>query len=129
MKFLSALVLFFIVASSAHSNQSEICAIVDGAKIIAQDNENTYLGKISNQYDSDSIFNKFGTYGSEYSASSVWNKFAIFGSEYSNYSSNSPYTSTPPMIIKNGSIVGYLSSNKLIKQSISLNFLNAMCNE
>jgi hypothetical protein len=44
MKFLSALVLFFIVASSAHSNQSEICAIVDGAKIIAQDNENTYLG-------------------------------------------------------------------------------------
>jgi len=119
------ILLLFLFASSVQAN--EVCSIVSGAKLIAQDNENTYLGVISNSYASDSIFNEYGTYGSEYSSSSIWNEYATFGSEYSSYSPFNEYTSTPPMMIKEGKIIGYLSANKSIKSSISANLLKALC--
>lgn len=118
------LVLMFMTAA-AHGN--EVCSIVSGAKLIAQDDENTYLGEIKNSYAGDSIFNEYGTYGSEYSSSSIWNEYATFGSEYSSYSPFNEYTSTPPMMIKGGKIIGYLTANKSIKASISPNLLKALC--
>ena len=122
--------LFLALSKSIFADAiSDICLPVVGGKIIAQDSENTFLGRISSRYDTESIFNKYGAYGSEYSSSSTWNKYGNFGSEYSSYSPNSPYASYPPMIIKGGKVIGYLSANKAIKQSVSLNLLNAMCNE
>lgn len=105
----------------------EVCSIVSGAKLIAQDSNNTYLGKISNRYDSESIFNEYGTYGSKYSSNSIWNEYATFGSKYSSYSPFNEYTTTPPMIIKDGKIIGYLSVNKNIGAFISPNLLKALC--
>jgi hypothetical protein len=107
----------------------DVCSIVRDAKIIAQDDENTYLGKISNSYDSESIFNEYGTYGSDYSSNSIWNEYSTFGSEYSSYSPFNQFTSTPPMIIKGGKIIGYLSANKSIEASISPNLLKALCED
>ncbi len=107
----------------------EVCDLVSGAVLIAQDDENTYLGKITNAYDSESIFNEYGKYGSEYNSASIWNQYATFGSEYSSYSPHNSYTSTPPMIIKNGRILGYLSANRNIESSISPNLLKALCKE
>lgn len=127
MKFVSTIVLFLLLAS--HANAEEVCDIVKGAALIAQDDKNTYLGKITNSYDSDSIFNEYGTYGSEYNSSSIWNEYATFGSEYSSYSPHNSYTSTPPMIIKNRKILGYLSANKSIQSSISPNLLKALCKD
>ncbi len=114
-----------LVTSSVQAEDG--CSIVSGAKLIAQDSENTYLGKISNSYDSESIFNEYGTYGSEYSSNSIWNEYSTFGSEYSSYSPFNEYTSTPPMIIKDGKIIGYLSAIKSIEASISPNLLKALC--
>ena len=127
MKFIATIALFLLLAPQA--NAEEVCDIVKGAVLIAQDDKNTYLGKITNPYDSDSIFNEYGTYGSEYSSSSIWNEYATFGSEYSSYSPHNSYTSTPPMIIKNRKILGYLSANKSIKSSISPNLLKALCKD
>lgn len=127
MKFVSTIVLFLLLAS--HANAEEVCDIVKGAALIAQDDKNTYLGKITNSYDSDSIFNEYGTYGSEYNSSSIWNEYATFWSEYSSYSPHNSYTSTPPMIIKNRKILGYLSANKSIQSSISPNLLKALCKD
>ena len=110
-------------------NAQDVCAIVEGASLVAQDDENTFLGKITNQYVSDSIFNEYGSYGSEYSSTSIWNKYGTFGSEYSTYSPHNRYTSTPPMIIKGNKIVGYLSVNKSIESSVSPNLLKALCYE
>lgn len=107
----------------------EVCSIVRGAVVIAQDDKNTYLGKISNAYDIESIFNEYGTYGSQYNSLSIWNQYATFGSEYSSYSANNPYASTPPMIIKNKKIIGYLTANKSVRSSISPNFLKALCKD
>lgn len=101
--------------------------MLDGAVIIAQDDANTYLGKITSPYDSDSIFNEYGTYGSEYSFTSIWNDYSTFGSEYSTYSPFNEYTSTPPMIIKDKRIIGYLTTNKYIQGAISPNLLKALC--
>ncbi|MDP2153266.1 MAG: hypothetical protein Q8J66_06370 [Methylotenera sp.] len=111
------------------ANAKEVCDTVKGAVLVAQDDKNTYLGKITNPYDSDSIFNEYGTYGSEYNSASIWNQYATFGSEYSSYSPHNSYSSTPPMIIKNKKILGYLSANKNIKSSISPNFLKALCKD
>lgn len=121
--------IFLVIALSSAVNAEEVCDIVRGATLIAQDDKNTYLGKITNSFDSDSIFNEYGRYGSEYNSSSIWNEYATFGSEYSSYSPHNKYTSTPPMIIKNGKIIGYLSANKSINSSISPNLLKALCAE
>ena len=68
---------------SGSAQASEVCSIVNGAKLLAQNDENTYLGEITNRYASDSVLNEYGIYGSEYSLNSIWNKYSTFGSEYS----------------------------------------------
>jgi hypothetical protein len=88
--------------------------------LFAQDNKNTYLGKLTTDtYDSESIFNEYGTYGSKYSTNSIWNEYGNFGSKYSTYSAFNPYTSTPPMIVQDGEIIGYLTVNKYVTNAIS----------
>ncbi len=113
------------MAGAARSE--ELCDIVRGGVIIAQDGENTYLGKIASSFDSESIFNEFGTYGSEFSSTSIWNEFGKFGSEFNSNSATNEFTATPPMIIKSRKLLGYLTANKAIKSSISPNMLKALC--
>ncbi len=117
--------LMLTLALPASAN--DLCQIVSGSVVIAQDGKNTYLGKIANSFDSESIFNEFGTYGSEFSSDSIWNEFATFGSEFSSYSPFNEFTSTPPMIIRNNEVIGYLSANKSIQASVSPNLLKALC--
>lgn len=119
--------LFIVLSFSANAN--DLCQTVDGSTIIAQDNENTYLGKITNSFDSDSIFNDFGTYGNEFSGESIWNQFSTFGNEFNSDSPFNEFSASPPMIIKNKKIIGYLSANKSLKNAVSPNLLKAMCGE
>ena len=105
----------------------EACDVLRGAAVIAQDEQNTYLGKVSNKYDGDSIFNEYGTYGSPYNGQSIWNTFGTYGSEFSSYSPFNAFTSTPPMLVKNQKIVGYLTANKAKQPSITPNLLKALC--
>jgi hypothetical protein len=106
----------------------DVCAVLDGAIIIGQDSQNTYLGRISSPYDSESIFNEYGTYGNEYSSSSIWNEYSTFGNEYNSHSPFNEYSSSPPMIIKDRRVIGYLTSNEYIQGGISPNLLKALCN-
>lgn len=117
--------LLLLGAFSASAN--EVCDIVRGAKVIAQDSKNTYLGEVANSYSSDSIFNEYGTYGSEYSDKSVFNSYGNFGSEYHQYSATNSYSSKPPMLIKNQKVIGYLSANKNMQATIAPNQLKALC--
>jgi len=107
----------------------KICDILNGAVIIAQDSNNTFLGKVSSNYDSQSIFNEFGTYGNEFSSKSIWNEFSTFGNEFNSNSPFNEFSSSPPMLIKNRKILGYLSANKSINASISPNLLKALCKD
>lgn len=128
MKRLVSVMLFAALYAMTASAQ-DVCQVVKGAVLIAQDDQNTYLGRIASSYDSESIFNEYGTYGSEYNSKSIWNQYATFGSEYSTYSPFNPYTTTPPMIIKNRKIIGYLSANKSVRPSIAPNLLKALCKD
>ncbi|WP_127347500.1 hypothetical protein [Pseudidiomarina mangrovi] len=119
--------LLCVVVIPAAAN--DLCQIVDGSVIIAQDNKNTYLGKITNSFDSDSIFNDFGAYGNEFSSDSIWNEFSTFGNQFNAYSPFNEFSSLPPMIIKNKQVIGYLSANSSIEASISPNILKIMCGD
>jgi len=109
----------FIGTPFATAYPSDLIDLLRGTKIHAQDPQRTFLGSIDSEYKSDSVFNEYGTYGSEYSSKSIWNEYGTFGSEYSSYSPFNSYSSKPPMIIKNGKIIGYLTVNSYINSSLS----------
>lgn len=118
-----------IISAATPARAEDVCDVVKDAVIIAQDNQNTFLGKITNSYDSKSIFNEFGTYGNPFSSSSIWNEFSTFGNQFNAQSPFNQFSSSPPMIIKGKKIVGYLTANKSIKASISPNLLKALCKD
>jgi hypothetical protein len=123
-------VLIFIIPSSSQAQDfSSLVAMLRGAKLIAQDDENTFLGNFENSYSSKSIFNEYGNFGNEYSSQSIWNEYGTFGNEYSGYSPFNSYSSTPPMIIKNGKIIGYLTTNKYLKGALNPNLLKVIADE
>jgi hypothetical protein len=101
----------------------DLISLLNGSSIIAQDNDNTYLGKIASQYNTESIFNEYGKYGSEYNTNCIWNEYSTFGNEYNSLSPFNDYSTKPPMIIKNGKIIGFLTTNKAIKGGLSPNLL------
>jgi hypothetical protein len=105
------------------------CSQVAGANVVAQDGGNTFLGSVKNSFSSDSIFNDFGTYGSEFSSDSIWNEFSTFGNEFSSYSPFNDFTTTPPLLVKAGQVIGYLSSNGALARSISPNLLKSLCED
>lgn len=91
----------------------DVCEIIANSKIVARDGK--YLGLVASQYNSDSVLNEYGVHGSKYSADSIWN-------EYGQYSTNSPfnpYTSEPPLLIKDGKAIANLTVNKSLQAALN----------
>lgn len=72
-----------------------------------------FLGKLNADcYDSESIWNEYGTYGSKYSSYSPWNEYA----------------STPPVVVDSrGNFYGYLTANEFISQRYSSRLVDFIC--
>jgi hypothetical protein len=89
-------------------------------------NHKEYLGCLNcNNYDTNSIWNEYGTYGSIYNIKSIWNEYGIYGSEYSSFSPWNYYGAIPPVVVdKEGQFYGYLTVNdghiKVAKFSLAL---------
>ncbi|SDX04394.1 DUF3298 domain-containing protein [Paenibacillus sp. PDC88] len=99
------------VPSTLNINPSDV-------HIYSNDGE-TYLGSLStNTFNSDSIFNQYGTYGSQYSIDSIWNEYGTYGSDYSLDSAFNQYTTTPPIIVYYGKVVGYVTTNQYLKNAV-----------
>lgn len=109
-------IVFMILVFSNYVS-ADICSVVAGAKVIANDGK--YLGSISSEYDANSIFNEYGTYGSEYSVKSIWNKYGAYGGEYSSLSPFNSYTSTPPLLIKDDKVIAHFTVNKQLRSIIN----------
>lgn len=90
-----------------------------GSTVIAEDG--TYLGKIADSWDPDSIFNEKGVFGSKTGANSIWNETGKYGNRFSIYSPFNPITNTPPKIIKDGKEIGYFSVNKNLQGAVDPN--------
>ena len=101
--------LLWILSSNLHSESlsSFRCFELEGAKIIAEDG--TFLGTLDNSYSSDSIFNQFSDFGKEYHSDSIWNEYSDWGNNYSSMSPFNEYASTPPILLKDGEVVGKLT--------------------
>lgn len=114
--------------SSSSSGRTISLSDADGASIYASDG--TFLGKITkNKYDTDSIFNKYGDHGSKYSSDSIFNKYGDFGSKYSDKSPFNKYAANPPVIIKNGTKLGYLTVNTTLSPRLDPEILVALAEE
>ena len=82
--------------------------------IYGGNNHDVYLGCLNcDSYNTNSIWNEYGTYGSSYNANSIWNDYGIYGSEYSSTSPFNSYASDPPVIVdKDGGFYGYFTVNE-----------------
>ena len=107
------------------SDLSELCNYVEGSIIISSDEDKEYLGKIGSSYDSESIFNEYGTYGGKYSPNSIWNSYSKYGNKYNSYSPFNTYSSNPPMVIKNNRIIAELTVNDSISNALNPYVLKA----
>lgn len=78
------------------------------------DKHDVYLGCLTcGKYDSNSIWNEYGTYGNKYNSNCIWNKYGTYGSKYSVESPWNPYSSTPPVVVdKKDSFYGYFTVDK-----------------
>ena len=76
--FILALLALVSCTKDSFSVDQKISIYSDGVElyIYAGRYEEDYLGKLNaNKYDSESIWNKYGTYGSKYNSKSIWNKY------------------------------------------------------
>lgn len=105
------------LSSTTETNKS---AIISKDIYLYSNDKKTYLGKLTpNEYDKDSIFNEYGTYGSAYSSKSIWNEYGTYGGKYSSQSAFNEFATKPPVIVYDGEVIGYLTVNKNLKDAIS----------
>jgi hypothetical protein len=80
-------------------------------RIVASDG--TFLGTLESKYASNSIYNKYGSYGSRYAMNCVFNRYGNYGSDYSAVSPFNRYGSKAPGLYdRSGNFYGTLSVNR-----------------
>ena len=88
---------------------------LQGAKVIAQDTRDTFLGIIDfTGQDPRSIFNELGLHGSSLGVHSIWSDLGLYGSSLSINSARNDMCINPPILVKDDKIVGYLSVNDML---------------
>lgn len=135
MKKVLILILAFLsvvsCAKDSYRSDDKISIYSDGVElyIYAGRNEEDYLGKLNaNKYDTESIWNKYGTYGSKYNSKSIWNKYSTYGNSYNSYSPFNKYSTTPPALRdRNGRFYGYFTCNKSLPNRANSKVADAIC--
>ena len=124
--FTSSLIAITFISFSAKAELSSWdCYKLEGAKIIAEDG--TYLGTLDDSYKSDSIYNDYSDYGNEYNSDSVWNDYSDYGNEYSSQSAMNDSASEPPELLKDGEVVGKLTTNDYEYEGVNPKALKEVC--
>jgi len=94
-----------------------------GARVMSDQRPPVYLGIIADEFNRESIFNLFERYGSEFNPMSVWNPFGTYGGSYSRYSPFNMFAMNPPVIVKDGKIIGRLTINDTLPGAVDPNWL------
>lgn len=97
--------------------------------IFGGEDHDVYLGKLNaSEYDSESIWNKYGRYGNEYNTNCIWNEYGKYGNEYSNYSPFNEFASYPPVLVDaQGNFYGYFTVNKFKSKRANFEIVNIIC--
>ena len=90
-----------------------ISSFILGQDYLLYSDDNDYLGCLNcSKYNSQSICNKYGTYGNKYNSDSIWNKYGTYGSKYNSDSPWNKYSSNGPKIVdRDGDYYGRFSIN------------------
>ncbi|PTT35263.1 hypothetical protein DBR28_12440 [Chryseobacterium sp. HMWF028] len=88
-----------------------------------------YLGCLNcDNFDKNSIWNKFSDYGNVFSSKSIWNAYGNYGSTYGPYSPWNSYTSYPPAILdQDGNFFGFLTLNPYKSDRSELELALILC--
>jgi len=91
--------------------------------------QNQYLGCLNcDNFDKNSIWNKFSDYGNVLSSKSIWNTYGNYGSKYGSYSPWNAYASYPPAILdQNGNFFGFLTLNPYQSDRSELELAMILC--
>ena len=86
-------------------------------------NHDVYLGCLNcDNYETNSIWNTYGTFGSKYNTNSIWNSYGTYGSKYNSFSPWNQYSTDPPVVVdKDGNFYGYFSVNKYTNKRLESN--------
>lgn len=87
------------------------CDNLEGAIVLSQEQTPVYLGFFGSSIIYNSITNSIGPYGSTISSTSMQNDLSNYGSQFSNYSVANSLATLPPVVIKNGIIIGHITIN------------------
>jgi hypothetical protein len=91
-----------------------------------------FLGCLTEEQRSDSVFNMIGEHGADDSPVSIRNKFAPYGSNYDDTSACNGLATHPPVVLTSeGKSLGLLTTNMSLKRRITApsvsNWLTRMC--
>ena len=118
------LVIRNLVSSSQSMVDEFQLSNIIGAEIIAEDGQS--LGIIvQDRFNTQSILNPVGDHGSQIGENSIFNPFGKYGGQISPLSPFNTRTKTPPKIIKNGTLLMYLTTNGMISPRLDPYFLMA----
>lgn len=116
MKRIFLVSLVFLLASTVYSQ---------ALLLFGGSDHDVFLGSLNtNKYDSESIWNKYGTYGSKYQSNSIWNKYGTYGSKYNTYSPWNQYSTNPPVIVDaEGNFYGYFTINRYMQKRVTTDWI------
>jgi len=82
------------------------------------DEEGERVGCITcNEYEGDSIWNEYSTFGNEYNADSIWNEYGTYGNEYGTISPWNEYGTGMKIIDLEGNYYGQFTANNYNNQT------------
>ncbi|MBW4674712.1 MAG: hypothetical protein KME52_11980 [Desmonostoc geniculatum HA4340-LM1] len=112
MKKLSAFCLIFATVFTP---------VVTNAQTVIMGGDGSYLGLVtSDQYDQESICNRYGDYGSPYQANSIFNKYGTYGGEYSQLGAYNKQAGRPPALVENGEVVLLISKDTRLNPKLRI---------
>ena len=106
------------LAPTPHAKDVPVtCANLDGASVFSQEPNPVYLGYFGSAGAANSIENTSSPYGSPSSATSVRNTGGMYGNTFGAYSANSFGATLPPIIVKYGLTIGFLTTNQSLQSA------------
>jgi len=89
------------------------CANLSGARLFSQEDDPVYLGFFGSSFASESVNNTAGSFGSSFRTNSIRNNLGRYGSNTSSTSHFNNVASRPPIIVKDGYVIGLLTVNNV----------------
>jgi hypothetical protein len=85
--------------------------------------DGAFLGEVSDDnFNDNSICNRFGKYGDRFSNMSMLNRFSDYGDQFSDISAYNPNAQSPPALIQDRQIVAFITKNRRITGGIDPDF-------